>query len=168
MSCTKNLIKIYATLPTERYLKKFLENKVSVSPEYVVSNKDTFGSFVYVCLENGNYNVELNQKKLNDKIKLVIPIDYENRKKKDLTSENIHLINNFLKSWFYEDFFTYMLAFDTFSVPHDKSIYNFCNRYNIELDVDVNFETLKKAYYRYREKKGQPMHTYLIELLENN
>lgn len=159
-------IKIYALLPTERYLKKFLNNKVKVVPEYTVSNKDKFGSFVYVCLDNGNYNVELNEKKLNDKIKLVIPVDYENRKKKDLTLENIHLINNFLKTWFYEDFFTYMLAFDTFSVPHDKSIANFCDRYKIELDIDVNFETLKKAYYRFREKNGQPMHKYLIETVK--
>ena len=117
---------------------------------------------------NDNYKVELNDKKLNDSIKITVPLDYEARGRKNLTSEGIHLINNFLKNWFYEDFITYMRMMDMFSLRHDKAIKTFCEIYNIDLDIDIQYETLKKKYYRWRQNNGQPMQKYLCELVEEN
>lgn len=161
-------IQIYSIIPTERYLKKFLINKVKIEPEYLLSNKDKFGSFVYACLIKDSYRVELNEKKFNDKIKVTIPVSYEKLGRQNLTAESIHLINNFLKNWFYEDFICFMKIIDMFSLRMDKSIQAFCNIYGIELDIDIQYETLKKKYYRWRQANGQPMHKYLIEMVDEN
>lgn len=159
-------VQIYSIIPTERYLKKFLNNKVKVEPDYTLSNKDKFGSFLYVCLNNYSYKVELNEKRFNDKIKINIPISYEKLGRQHLTAESIHLINNFLKNWFYEDFIAFMKIIDMFSLRMDKSIKAFCDIYGIDLDIDIQYETLKKKYYRYRQANGEPMHKYLVSIVE--
>lgn len=161
-------VKIYSCLPTERYLKKFLSNKVEINPDYILSNKDKFGSFVYVCLQNSKYNVVLNDKRFNDHIKITIPLGYEKLQKKEFCEDGIHLTNQFIKLWFYEDFVNHMKLFDMFSLRMDKSIKTFCEINDLELDVDIQYDTLKKKYYRWREKKGQPLQKYIIELVNED
>lgn len=160
--------KLYAVLPTERYLKKFLATKTNIEPDYLLSNKDKFGSFVYVCLRNPEYKVELNEKRFNEKIKIIIPLSYEKNGKCELNNEAIHLINNFLKNWFYEDFIRYMTLTSMFNIRMDKSILSFCMNYDIEIDIDIQYETLKKQYYRWRQHHGEPVNKYILELVQES
>lgn len=161
-------IKIYAALPTERYLKLFLNKKVTVIPDYTLSNKDKFGSFIYCALQPNKYSVQLNDKKLNDQIKIIIPPSYEMLGKKELDATAIHLANNFLKNWFYEDFVCHMKCCDMFSLRMDKAIQQFCEMNGLDLDIDIQYETLKKKYYRWRENNGQPLHKYIVELVSES
>ena len=159
-------LKIFSVLPTERYLKKFLNNKVPVDPDYTLSRKDKFGSYLFMCMQDSCYKVELNNKRFNEKIKIIVPVNYEKAGKLDLTEERIHFANQFLRLWFYEDFITIMSILDAFNMRMDRSIQFFCDIYKLDLDIDINYETLKKKYYRWRENKGQPLQKYLVELIQ--
>ena len=70
MQLIKPDTKIYNVLPIERYLKKFLASKISLDPEYMLSTKDVFGSYIFALLQNQYYKVELSEYKLNDFIKI--------------------------------------------------------------------------------------------------
>lgn len=137
-------------------------------PHYTLSTKDKFGAYLFMAMQDKCYKIELTDKKLNEKVKIIVPEFYEKKGKLELTEERVHFVNQFLRSWFNEDFILCMQLLHSFSIRMDKSIEFFCKMNNLDLDVDINYETLKKKYYRWRDNMGQPMQKYIIELVETN
>jgi len=162
---TEKQIRLYLTLPTDRYLKKFIGTKINVEPEYVLSKSDKFGTHLFELLDKDKYEIEFSRTRYNDKIKIIIPSMYQNLGKYEFKKDAVASCNSYMKYWFYESFFEHMNLCCFFSLRMDKAIQSFCKMKNIELDIDIQYETLKKRYHRWREDNGQPLHKYLIELV---
>jgi len=161
-----NEIQIKSVLPTEKYLKKFVSSMVNINPEYVLSKKDRFGNFIFDYFGERNPIPELVKEKFNDKIVITIPRFYENTGIIDFKSSSIERINSTLQDWFYHSMYDYVNLTTTFGLRIDKSIESFCKTKNIEIDIDIQYETLRKRYQRYREEFGNPMSKYIIEIVK--
>jgi len=162
MQLIKPDAKIYNVLPIERFLKKFLASKINLDPEYILSTKDVFGSYIFALLQNQYYKVELSEYKLNDFIKITIPNSYKNEGRVCFIPSGVHLANSFVRNLFNEEFLTYMNVSSQYGLRTDLLIESFCNQHQIDLDIDINYETLKKFYYRWRLKNGQIVQKYAI------
>lgn len=161
-------IKLYVILPTDRYLKKFLATKITLEPEYILSKLDRFGNHLYALLDKEKVGVEFSKIKYNSSIKISIPLAYEKLGKYEFKKDAIVSLNEFINYWFYESFFEHMDLCMMFSIPIDESIFMFCKMKEIEIDIDIQYETLRKRYQRYREKNGQPINKYITEILQEN
>lgn len=154
-------------LQTEKYLKKFVGSKIKIDPQYVLSKSDMLGTYLYMALDKDKYNVEFTRTKYNADFKIIIPHFYRDLGKYEFRPDAVDSCNLFMKHWFYESFIEHMNLCSMFSIRMDKSIMSFARDKNIDIDIDIQYDTLKKKYYRWRENKGQPIHKYIMEMIKD-
>ncbi len=163
---TAREVKFTLVLPTEKYLKSFIGSRIKLDP-YCLSVKDKLGVFICQTLDKKKFDIELSPERYNDHIKIIIPDFYKNKGKYEFRKGAVEACNLFLRYWFYESFIDHMNLCSLFSIRMDKSIHSFCSINEVQVDIDIQYDTLKKKYYRWRENKGQPIHKYIMELVEN-
>ena len=157
-----NLEALKVILPTHRYLKKFMDTEVGVSPDFTLTTENLYGLFLYNLLGHAQWKNGI-RTTYNDQIKIIIPPGYVTHNKHELTDSDIDYYNTFLYNQFNNEFINQMKLCDMFGLRHDKSIELFCARYKIELEVDITYEALKKRYQRYRQLHGEPRKKFIID-----
>lgn len=159
-------IQLQTIFPTDRYIKKFIGSKVKLMPEYTFSKNDRFGNYLYDFLGPQNPVVEMTNEKYNDKIVIAIPRFYENCGKLDFKTGTVERVNSIIQDWFFESLYDHVNLCHTFGLRFDKSIESFCNMKGIEIDTDIQYETLRKRYQRYRDEYGNPTKKYALEIVK--
>lgn len=142
-------------IPMKRYLKKYLLSKVKKIDNYTMSLKDPFGVMLYGLLSEATFNPRIEQQgKYDDELIITIPAHYSSIRKTELLEKQIDLFNEFVYELLNHEFISFMKMSDYFGIQRQISIENFATNANLELDIDINLETLKKKYYRYRKQFG--------------
>ncbi len=148
-------------IPTEVHLKKFAVAQLGAPIK--LSNKNLFGTVILSLLQKPKMTVGINkqktgsiQNKLKNEIICVAPFSIMKDVGTDLTSNQVIQINRLLDHLFIETLSLYV-AKNTVATKRQKgiqdAIISFCELYQIVLDVDINYEALKKAEYRLRTGK---------------
>lgn len=73
-----------------------------------------------------------------------------------LSNENILAVNKFLENYFAEALYIYCsiftaqeeLRYKGYTAAYEK----FCKQYDIEIDVDISYDAIRKLHERYRKK----------------
>lgn len=139
------------TLPIEPVCKAYLQHKFGET--IVLQRKNWFTRAAIPLLEKQIHQHEDRYKQLSDSIELSVSMDMGDRFGFDISKVNAYQLNALVKETMMQEFFTYMEV-ATIVLPIKVSINIFQKRFNINIDVR-DYETWKKAYYRYREEKKQ-------------
>lgn len=150
-------------IPTKTYLRKYITAKNSLDLTY----NSTLGTIILCLLDKKSHNINMNEKAMesrlqymNDRITFTTSINTLFYKGLVLTTDKIIAINRYMENAFLEDLHHWC----TKDLPGkaiidrgwirgiDLSIESFAKNYGIELDVDISYDALKKAEYRYRKR----------------
>ena len=89
-----------------------------------------------------------------DCLKFSIPYRNLDRGRIFIEPNAVVLINNLFFSAFHEMLLDRILYAQEMGIQEKEAIMNFMRKHGIEPDVDLNFDTVKKANYRLRESKN--------------
>ena len=153
-------------IPTERYLKLYLNSITKIEPEYVLTTRDNFGLFLWSVLERPTFN-QISRKeveKMNDVIIVGVKKSMLRYGKYELSKSGLNFIHKYLYTSFNESFYKFMDQAQQFGIQDDIAIFNFCKAKNITIDIDINFETLKKRYDRYVSINSKPIQSLVSNM----
>jgi len=157
------------SIPTKTYLKKYLYKRYGYPIQ--INNQTLIGIVVGSILEKKVHDNNPKEDRENkfatfsDKLELVIPAYkiYSYEQGLHVSKKKAIVINRYFEVQFEEDLYRYCLH-NTDPVSrnlnykgrggcgYDKAIINFASQYNLEIDVDITFESMKKNEYRFRKK----------------
>lgn len=140
-------------------MRKYLEARYGSS--IGLSYRSTLGAYIYVCLEKENSTwhkkkINLLQKRyelLTDHIIVLLPGtgDTLYRTGYRIPPSKSILINDFFEDKIIEEINFRATTYNKVGYSRNQAIEDFCDEYNIILDVDITHAALKKAEYRYRK-----------------
>lgn len=147
-------------IPVKTYVKKYLECKYP--GEQKLSLNNVLGKLIYLCLEKENshwrdekINMEWQKYRLmTDEFTVLIPMNGSYLYSVGYTipeAKSIFISNHFEEQMIHELHMMAVLS-NKFGGTNSQAIEDFCEKYNIVIDVDVTFQAFKKAEYRYRLK----------------
>ncbi len=150
------------SIPVKTYVRKYIETKYPGPIKIGYGN--TLGNYLYVCLEKQSShwhkkNLNLLQKRyelLTDKITVLLPANEDTWYK---TGHSVPIAKSIFINDFYEEKIIEEINFrcDTYfrvGFSRNQAIEDFCDEYNIIIDVDITHGALKKAEYRYRKNRA--------------
>ncbi len=140
---------IILKIPIEPYLLKYVQKLLNVNSEYELSTSDLFGMVLYNLLQNQYYRGH--KKTYASVFNVKISPSFYNIQKVDLTEEGVFYFNSFVKRHFDNAFIFYMQTKESVGIKKSIIIKEFCKEYHLDVDVDINFERLKKYYYRKKQ-----------------
>lgn len=160
------------TLPTKAYLKKYIEVLYG-SP--VVFNTNSFlGKVIALALDKSVYP-EVNRTiiyKSFDRYDKMLHISLPRVwLEKYYYGTDIHpkkavYINKLIEDKFNEELFQYCQLLDILNIERKDALLDFCLKYNLEIDEDITFETIKKMEFRFRQKKSDKVPQYLSSVVK--
>lgn len=141
---------ISVKIPVQHFLKKFLSKKVEVSP-FEIKNKCHISALLLEPLKKDYIPSKDELKnKFNDWIECEMNTTIMREKKFQLDKDVVLRIDLLLKELFFDEMihFVQSITSDN-SIEIQEAIFKFTEYYDLQED-DIQFETLKKRYYRYR------------------
>lgn len=150
---------IKISIPVKTYVRKYIEAKYP--GEIRLGYTTQIGSYLFLCLEKQSShwhkkNLNLLQKRyalLTDSIKVLLPASGDTFYKTGFSipiSKSI-LINDFFEDKIIEEINFRCNTYERVGFSRNQAIEDFCDEYNIIIDVDITHGALKKAEYRYRK-----------------
>ncbi len=141
-------------LKLKPYLKEFLICKLQEEIHYS-SRKSIIGAIIEPLVEYIPKGTNPSTKSEDD-FTFTIPYNFNKLDARQhtiyISEHNQRIFERILNLYFKEVFFSYMDDKVRYHNEIQKCILLFCSDYNITFNK-INFESLKKAYYRYRQKK---------------
>ena len=142
-----NILSVYVT----PFSKKIILSRNNNTQPIKLSASDSLAGAL-CCVKPGNINkAEKTKALLTEPVEIVCNgylVSYINSKK-------IWRAGLFVNDLHREELNNYISAKVEMGVGATRAIYDFCAKYNIEIDVDINFETLYKDWQRFERKKVQ-------------
>jgi hypothetical protein len=147
------------TIPCKTYVKKYIEARYGGPLR--ITNHSVFGVFIYAVIEK-NYYEKRNRKCFSDSFANRHFNDSISFIASDFTFENIGfdvshskalVINRFLEQQLEEHLFLYCDAYVLAGRQRKDAIIEFSTKYNIDLEIDITFDSLKQTEYRLRRKR---------------
>jgi hypothetical protein len=144
-------------LPTKAYLKKYLQTLYGTLVSF--STRDYFGMSIASALENP---LRIQHRPCITKIRFdtfdtILDIKaprwwLEKYQFGHVLNEHqVITINKLFETKFEDDLYNFCTQLSFVGVETKIAILQFCDRFNIEIDVDVTYEALKKKEYRFRK-----------------
>ena len=159
----KNPTSFTLYVPTKPYLKKYLQalygETVVVSSGKVDTNK-YFGAMLAVLVEKrvnlvrrSAEEIKSRFDKLTVHLEVQLPIWYLKEYKfgNGLSNESAITLTKLFEERFEEELFMFCQLFQMCGTEIKDSLEMFCNQYNIIIDEDISFDSLKKKEYRFRK-----------------
>jgi hypothetical protein len=161
-------------LPAKTYIKKYI-NTLYGDP-IIVDLKTDIGFLILCTLtsrldskHSRGCNLDLSLKRYSDKIVFKIPFHYFSIAKKEVSPATFFLLNRFFENKFDHDLHRFVTANKVTKGDIKKNIELFLGRYNIESDIDISYDALKKSEYRYRKSLSKkfspelsPVHSMVV------
>lgn len=152
-------------IPTKIYLRKYLLVKNGIP--FPLNYNSTFGTLILCLLGKKSFDINMNDQKItnriagfNDHFIAISPISTMKNKGHSLTNDKIIAINRYLENEFAEELHKFCndnIEKRNWRPGINKAIYQFAEKYGIEVDIDISFDALKQAEYRYRKRiHGKP------------
>lgn len=146
-------------------MRKYIEAKYPGQIKLGYNN--TLGSYLYICLEKQTSHwhkkkLNLLQKRyelLKDSITVLLPANEDTYYKTGFSipiSKSI-LINDFFEDKIIEEINFRCNTYERVGFSRNQAIEDFCDEYNIIIDVDITHGALKKSEYRYRKNLNKNM-----------
>jgi len=164
-------------LPTKPYLKKYIQ--AQYGNPVCFSTKNYFGLTVAISLKKPLRSQDSPAAKrirfdsFTSSINIKAAPSFLSHYDYDLSiSENQALtVNKLMEAKFEEELYQFCLALYMVGIETKDALQAFCNKYGIEIEEDIAFDTLKKKEYRFRkevEKKNAELSRQKTkELLKN-
>jgi hypothetical protein len=152
-------------IPTKAYLKKYIQVEYGtiVGTPIKLDYLTTLGTLILCLLENDDFSINMNNSKkesriqyMNDEINFTAPLNTMRYKGHSLSKDRIIAINRHIENEFIRELSFYCktnLKNRAWRPGIKEAIYSFCEKYGIDVEIDVTFEALKKSESRYRERK---------------
>lgn len=144
-----------------KYLKVFLSHHIEVDPMRLELT-NSYAKFLFTQLERPAWENQLRRSDLDAEIKVIIPRSLTDFNRYEVTSRTVEAFNSFVADRFKETFRMHMQVYAKFGIQFKDAIYAFLNEYDL-VDL-VNYEALKKDYYRYRKIHGEPLRQYSFKM----
>lgn len=149
------------TLKTKPYLKKYLHALYGDPLIFTLDN--FFGMSVAGLLENPidpqrkKQDLRLRCDRFGTDLLLYCPLNFirKSRYGTDICEKQTISINKLFEERFEEDVFRYCHTLKLVGVEIKDALEEFCRIYNIEIDVDITYEAIKKKEFRYRKNLEQ-------------
>lgn len=153
---TKNDLHISVSIPIQFYLKKYLSKKVDVSPFHLTNKGCHISALLLEPIEKGFYPTKQPvPAKYNDFLEFSMNTSIIKEGRFHIDSKIVYRINKILEDKFDDEFFHWCenvrqsFISNGKAIEINEAIETFMAYYDLSED-DIQFETLKKAYYRYR------------------
>lgn len=143
------------TIPTRRYLKKWLAASYPVEPFVISTNKNPVADFMFNTFSKTYIRIDADSMKyLDDTLEIVIPDFYAIQNQFHVGKKHALQIDRFLRDSFYRTIYEAVNLVCEKRGDKQALIFKILASYGIT-EEDVQFETIRKALYRYdmeREK----------------
>lgn len=143
---------IRVVIPIRKYLKEYISTYVPVNPHYRLSMQDSIGQIILALLQKPTYKNEPKEPDYDDSLVVVVPRGYFVLQRMEMTNKCVFAFNLIIDEMMRMHFRQHMNSCALFGIEHKIAIINFCELYNITLDDSIEYETLKKDYYRHRQR----------------
>lgn len=150
-------------IPMKPYIKKYVQH--IYGSVLRLDHSTTIGSIVLCLLTNDHYSIKISNenadqrlKHLTEKIYIIGPLKAMSYRGFTLTNDKIIAINRFFENCFTDHLHTFCecsIKQTLWRPGVDNAIRTFAESHGIEIDVDVNYEALKKSQYRYRVRHNK-------------
>ena len=159
----------YLSIPSKPFIKKYIYKRYGYPVQ--VDNGTLIGVAISSILEkkvHDNNPVDDRENRfssLTDKIELVIPAYkvYSYEQGLNISIKKAIVLNRYFEIQFVEDLYRHCMQHTKPDLRnltrkgfggcgYDKAILQFAQMHDLEIDVDITFEALKKNEYRYRKK----------------
>ena len=145
-------------LPTKPYLKKYIQAQYGNPVNF--STKNYFGLTVAISLKKPLRSQDSPAAKrirfdsFTSSINIKAAPSFLSHYDYDLSiSENQALtVNKLIEAKFEEELYQFCTALHLVGIETKDALQAFCNKYNIEIEEDIAFDTLKKKEYRFRKE----------------
>jgi hypothetical protein len=146
---------IEISFPVDPHVKKYLMRQYGTETIPFRRN-DPIHSFFLSLLERPSTVFKHSQykKPSGNKVKFVISRSIKEKVGCVLPDENIIHLNFFIDHLIKSEFYSFVDSKIEEGMRTKNAIEAFCEKYEMG-EEDIKFETLKKAYYRYEQKKSQ-------------
>jgi hypothetical protein len=149
-------------LPVKTYVRKYLQK--TYGQTIVINQKSKLGKILLLALSSnlptkmGENDIDVRLARMNDTLPVKVPMDYWYRLGvKEINPCMAINIGRIFEDEFEEDLHKIVDRAKTFlGVERKTAIEYFANNHNIDLEVDISSEALKKMEYRYRTSQEQP------------
>lgn len=148
-------------LPVKKYIQKYL---TTLHGETIPAVMDSDFGFVVLMTLSSRLEAQV-CRGYNDQffwdnpykgtVTFTVPYHYFYLTKKELTKQTCIMLNRYFETKFEEDLARFIDNFTVRGGKYKAAIFAFASVYNIELDVDISFEGLKKMEYRWRKKNQE-------------
>lgn len=147
-------------IPTHKHLKQYLSNHISVDP-ILLNMNNTYCQFLFAMLERPTWENHKLPDHYDAEFKVFIPEYVARWNKFDPSNRTINAFNSFLQKDFQREFRRHMDTAVHFGYSYKIAIEGFMRDFGI-LDM-VEYDTLKKNYYRHRMRTGHPQRKYMLQ-----
>jgi hypothetical protein len=146
-------------IPTKTYLRKYVYFRYGYP--FRLFYKYNLSTLILCLLDKENFTVDMNYQKIdvrmsymNDKIICYAPLKKMGEKGFSLSNSKIIAINRFIETEFTEELYKYCrdnIQKKEFKPGYEKSINEFATSMGIIVGIDISFDALKQAEFRYRK-----------------
>lgn len=147
-------------IPTKPYLRKYIHKHFG--HPIVLNHRTLFGSVILGYLQKKVYSDRSNSRDLQstfsqftDRIECVISQNevYFGNGGLFIEPAKVLVINRYFANQFEHDLYHFCKQNTTQGryAGYDRALYQFADKYGIEMEEDISFEGLKKMEYRYRK-----------------
>jgi hypothetical protein len=141
---------ISVKIPVQHFLKKFVARKMEVSPFQIQNKCHISALFLEPMKKDYMPTREELKAKFNDWIECQMNTSIIKEKKFQIDKDVVLRIDSLLKELFFDEMVHFVSSLtESQAVLIQDAIFQFMNYYDL-IDDDIQFETLKKHYYRYR------------------
>jgi len=155
------------TIPVKTYVRKYIEARYP--QPMILSTNNYLGCVIYSYLEKTNNPLILRQtrslvnsryNKLTDSIKIEIPRYqiYKSYLGLNISPFAAILINNLFEEKIIEDLHAWCVAYEISEsesvnrlYPYRQAVEAFCKNHNIDLEIDIAYDTIRKKEYRHKK-----------------
>lgn len=156
-------------VPTKIYLRKYAYAKYG--HPFPLNYNSTLGTLIICLLDKSPFSINMNDDKkdvrmsyMNDVIECTAAATPMRYKSCSLDNDKIIAINRYLENEFTLELHKWCEERKekrSWRPGIDKAINTFADQYSIIVDIDITFDALKKAEYRYRIRKEKIFQTFV-------
>jgi len=154
------MARIEITLPMKPWLANFVRRVENLEESGVIDlKKSTFVAHIIRSFLTGKTNLEERaasksiMENYTGHVKFAISYRDYHRSRMFLSPQSIVTINKLLYQFFHELLLSEILIGRMYNVQEKETIHRFLEKYDIEVEGDLTFDTVKKASYRLRNSK---------------
>lgn len=141
------------TIPIRGYLKQYLAFYMPIDP-IDLNLKNVFNLYIFSVLDKPAWFTKSEYDKFDNEITIVIDKCFTRFNKNSVNEFTVEALDSFINKHFYDNLYIHLDLCVSFGMKYKESLMFFIKKYNLEEYID--YDTLKKNYYRYRKKNGNP------------